>query len=95
MIIERSRPLVRLVPFFLLGCWIGVPESFAIKAALVICLSFTLLLAFFVFHPAGWLSYANRWIPGLVMCLGLFLADRKSTRLNSSHIPLSRMPSSA
>ena len=23
------------------------------------------------------------------------LADRKSTRLNSSHIPLSRMPSSA
>ena len=25
----------------------------------------------------------------------LFLGDRKSTRLNSSHIPLSRMPSSA
>ena len=24
-----------------------------------------------------------------------FLEDRKSTRLNSSHIPLSRMPSSA
>ena len=24
-----------------------------------------------------------------------FLTDRKSTRLNSSHIPLSRMPSSA
>ena len=27
--------------------------------------------------------------------LASFLADRKSTRLNSSHIPLSRMPSSA
>ena len=27
--------------------------------------------------------------------LGLFKRDRKSTRLNSSHIPLSRMPSSA
>ena len=26
---------------------------------------------------------------------GLFALDRKSTRLNSSHIPLSRMPSSA
>ena len=26
---------------------------------------------------------------------GFFTADRKSTRLNSSHIPLSRMPSSA
>ena len=25
----------------------------------------------------------------------LFALDRKSTRLNSSHIPLSRMPSSA
>ena len=27
--------------------------------------------------------------------LGAMLLDRKSTRLNSSHIPLSRMPSSA
>ena len=26
---------------------------------------------------------------------GIILVDRKSTRLNSSHIPLSRMPSSA
>ena len=26
---------------------------------------------------------------------GFFIRDRKSTRLNSSHIPLSRMPSSA
>ena len=25
----------------------------------------------------------------------IFISDRKSTRLNSSHIPLSRMPSSA
>ena len=28
-------------------------------------------------------------------CAGLAYIDRKSTRLNSSHIPLSRMPSSA
>ena len=45
-------------------------------------------------------------IPYLGLCLGLQIAvidlarealdsDRKSTRLNSSHIPLSRMPSSA
>ena len=27
--------------------------------------------------------------------LGVLFTDRKSTRLNSSHIPLSRMPSSA
>ena len=30
-----------------------------------------------------------------LMTLCVLLADRKSTRLNSSHIPLSRMPSSA
>src|ERR1051326_6874715 len=31
----------------------------------------------------------GRWL------IGVALGDRKSTRLNSSHIPLSRMPSSA
>ena len=31
----------------------------------------------------------------LATALGLTALDRKSTRLNSSHIPLSRMPSSA
>ena len=30
-----------------------------------------------------------------IACQTCTLADRKSTRLNSSHIPLSRMPSSA
>ena len=34
--------------------------------------------------------------PDVIVCLGDFAdIDRKSTRLNSSHIPLSRMPSSA
>ena len=37
--------------------------------------------------------------PGIEEMRGIFAAardiDRKSTRLNSSHIPLSRMPSSA
>ena len=32
---------------------------------------------------------------GLLPPLALKATDRKSTRLNSSHIPLSRMPSSA
>ena len=34
-------------------------------------------------------------IPAIVFCMVAFLADRKSTRLNSSHIQKSRMPSSA
>ena len=48
--------------------------------------------------------YGRKGIPDfLCNCNGLFVGietkgtgkDRKSTRLNSSHIPLSRMPSSA
>ena len=39
---------------------------------------------------------AIRFGPGIRWSfMGTFLIDRKSTRLNSSHIPLSRMPSSA
>ena len=34
-------------------------------------------------------------IPGEMLSFGELHVDRKSTRLNSSHIPLSRMPSSA
>ena len=34
-------------------------------------------------HPGKWIAYSGHAL------------DRKSTRLNSSHIPLSRMPSSA
>ena len=41
-------------------------------------------------HDCGWLSNCHRCSAKLVLHL-----DRKSTRLNSSHIPLSRMPSSA
>ena len=39
----------------------------------------------------NWLSGADETTLGYVQNKG----DRKSTRLNSSHIPLSRMPSSA
>ena len=37
----------------------------------------------------------GREIHPISLCVGGFYKDRKSTRLNSSHIPLSRMPSSA
>ena len=42
---------------------------------------------------AGWSLYAKGGKP--VYCYNLFGLDRKSTRLNSSHIQKSRMPSSA
>ena len=35
----------------------------------------------------------SKWLPAMWMLVNC--KDRKSTRLNSSHIPLSRMPSSA
>ena len=38
---------------------------------------------------------ANFFIPDARVGWNKFAIDRKSTRLNSSHIPLSRMPSSA
>ena len=58
------------------------------------------------FHSATILAFkrANRWFPVIEPILKknnipddfkYLCIDRKSTRLNSSHIPLSRMPSSA
>ena len=48
------------------------------------------------YHISPWLSLALA-IPaaGLVVRLFIIQQDRKSTRLNSSHLRLSRMPSSA
>ena len=43
-------------------------------------------------HLMGWLTILVEIVGGLFVLLG---ADRKSTRLNSSHRSLSRMPSSA
>ena len=41
-------------------------------------------------------SGAPIWVVwATAICVNLRFVDRKSTRLNSSHIPLSRMPSSA
>ena len=40
-------------------------------------------------------AIGERLKAGIDVVIELLDADRKSTRLNSSHIPLSRMPSSA
>ena len=40
-------------------------------------------------------AYAGQSLSGKATDFTLKSRDRKSTRLNSSHIPLSRMPSSA
>ena len=44
-------------------------------------------------NPANFKRYFVVYLAAMVLVI--FYADRKSTRLNSSHIPLSRMPSSA
>ena len=42
------------------------------------------------------LAFGLRWVEELARHFShIDVVDRKSTRLNSSHIPLSRMPSSA
>ena len=45
--------------------------------------------------PAGLINSIGLQNPGVRHFIEYELPDRKSTRLNSSHIPLSRMPSSA
>ena len=40
-------------------------------------------------------NFALVWVQSKGLGLAPYAGDRKSTRLNSSHIPLSRMPSSA
>ena len=50
-------------------------------------------------RPGQWCDVGNRFLPclfnELVDFVEVELADRKSTRLNSSHTDISRMPSSA
>ena len=67
----------------------GMIRNFADTAALVHHLDVVLSVDTAIAHLAGALGR-----PVWVM-LSQFALDRKSTRLNSSHIPLSRMPSSA
>ena len=46
-------------------------------------------------HRRTWRLFFQNLIVSIPLVIGAILLDRKSTRLNSSHIPLSRMPSSA
>ena len=51
--------------------------------------------AFFFFHDADRTSCASAWDHAKLAAGEEHPVDRKSTRLNSSHIQKSRMPSSA
>ena len=52
-------------------------------------------LGYIAFFAVGAYAYALLASPHFGMHWSFLTLDRKSTRLNSSHIPLSRMPSSA
>ena len=69
-----------------LSDWNRYRLSRLIKSILLIILLAVVLGAIYHETPVRALFYAPK---------ALWSADRKSTRLNSSHIPLSRMPSSA
>ena len=60
----------------------------------------TLMLLMAVWWLWRFTSWVTNWldpekVPVRVMLFALMLGDRKSTRLNSSHFQVSRMPSSA
>ena len=65
---------------------------------LTILLYFISGLFFYVsisFAGSIWQYPVSPYIPGSYAGKGFFFEDRKSTRLNSSHTDISRMPSSA
>ena len=73
----------------------------AVHSALLLAFVMITLAIFYIAQDALFLGIVQIVVyTGAVMMLFLFIlmlvgVDRKSTRLNSSHIPLSRMPSSA
>ena len=78
--------------------------TFALSYAEAMLTQFCFFGAYFLISlPAAWLHRRLGYLRGvaaglLLMALGCLLftpADRKSTRLNSSHVSESRMPSSA
>ena len=54
-----------------------------------------IILSPFIYFGLSVVDHLNRYLMLAMALLYLIIIDRKSTRLNSSHIPLSRMPSSA
>ena len=82
---------------------VSSPRIFLVRMLVFLIL---ISLIVFVIHQQVWGAFKanpplNALIVG-VLVIGIILSfrqvirlDRKSTRLNSSHIPLSRMPSSA
>ena len=72
----------------------------ALAGSVSVAVPFSLLVATVIIINADFISTRIFSNPDFATTLRLFvltvpLLDRKSTRLNSSHIPLSRMPSSA
>ena len=76
--------------------------SVILAHVLIPILTSVIFLVYYLFSP--WnenmkvIAFYQAIGAGLPVLIGIFTAsviDRKSTRLNSSHIPLSRMPSSA
>ena len=64
-----------------------------IRSDVVALCALVLLLLFHILTPDEALSGFSNSV--VIMMIGLFVVDRKSTRLNSSHASKSRMPSSA
>ena len=81
--IHRNKPSDTAIIIVLVAC-LSIP-NFALATFLVYGLSVKLDLL----PVAGWGTLRQAVLPVVV------LADRKSTRLNSSHTDISRMPSSA
>ena len=90
-LVFRKKAMTNRVEFFLAGRKLS-------KTLLFFTLAATNFSAFTIFGLSGAgyrIGYAFYPVMGFGTGLMALNLDRKSTRLNSSHIPLSRMPSSA
>ena len=103
---KRLRPALALLSCLSVG---GKQEDVLMASAgLEILHNYTLIIDDIIDHselrrnkPTTWAKYGK----SIAECVSIYygasvfeaaaISDRKSTRLNSSHIPLSRMPSSA
>ena len=90
-LIGNARPLLQLGVDRQGWLWLLIGVGLSLLSTVVNGLAWTSLLR--------WLGLAPRWEASvahfMVTNLRKFLPDRKSTRLNSSHSSVSRMPSSA
>ena len=92
--LDRVSQIVPLAAFLLM-CYLIIEGVRRCRSSLGLWAGLALVIASFVVLKKYSFLDASLLLPFPYLIVGLSYVDRKSTRLNSSHYGLSRMPSSA